>query len=584
MSKIKPHYFYLIIVCYVFYKLIFDGVLKENEKNFYNQSSSKKITSILFEKKESVFAHVHKLNFPSPPGETEYFNSSIVFNAVTMGTTTIDLNKDGFVDFCFTQPDPQNPLLCYLNNKDNSFRDVTKEYGLNFPTVDFPSAIYAVDLNSDGSEDLLLVKYGRHDVLIRNGNKFEKVDNNWFSNSWGANFYDFNHDGLIDILFANYYAEVDLNKVKMPWSFKGVYNGTNGSPNQMYQNIGNGKFEIVENFFPRNRHELTTAIGVSDYDRDGHIDVFVANDYSIDRMYQYDSIKNQLKENTYYTIPVKKHGYSGMNAHFFDLNNDSYLDLYVTNIVLPPLMGISNLMWIWNPELKIFEEKASDLKINKCGYAWTAAEADFNNDGKSELVVASGFYANKNGQFNTIFNRLIEGNTPAWFPIEHPQVNLETFSQVSLSRPCLFTKGFDGFEDIADQVFDWDIKTASRSLVVTDINNDGLMDIIFNQQGGKSILYVNKSNHQNAWTGLIFKNKAGSSIHFGIQATIYSADGNRLKYFELNPANGFKTQNDFRYVLGIGPSTSRELILKVEYPIKKEFRIKENEYNEIYIN
>ena len=574
----------MIIAIAATYKLVFDGILKENEKNFYTDSDKNSSSMISFEKKEEAFSHLHRLNFPFPKGEEDYYNSSIIFNAIPSGTATLDLNNDGFVDFCFSLPEYKNPIHCYLNNKDNTFSDVTDLYGLTFETKDLASAIYAADFNNDGLDDLLLVKYGQHDIFLRNGNKFLKVENDWFSNAWGANFYDFNGDGLLDIIFANYYRNIDLKKNKIPWSFKGIFNNQDGAPNELYQNLGNGHFKKIENFFPIKENELTTAIGIADYDKDGHVDVFVSDDYSIDHLYTFDNKNHKLIEQTNSRLPLKKHGYSGMNANFFDINNDGFLDLFVSNIVLPPLMGTSNLLWIWNPEQQIFEQKSKDYNVNKCGYAWTAKDADFDNDGSLEIIVASGFYANKQGRFNTIFNRLIEANTPGWFPAKKPEIDINTYSEVSVSRPCLFTNNNDRFEDVSKSVLNWDVNVASRSLVVADINNDGLMDVIINQQGAKSILYINSTKTKNDWVGLSFKNKNGGLINFGVRASLLTKQGKLIKYFELNPANGFKTQHDYRYVTGLGTNSGKELVLKIDYPVKKEFKIRENMYNELSIN
>lgn len=562
--------------------LFANGSLKENFKHIYRSSNVK--SSLRLEKTEMGFEFKNVLNFPYPQGQTDYYNRALIYNAVPASFVVTDLNFDEFVDVCVIQPVYENSILCFYNEQGKRFVGATVDLKLGGKAKSIPSAIYSSDFNNDGLADLLIVSYGHHRLLLRDKLKgFFEAENQWFSNAWGANFADFNQDGFVDVMFANYYSRVNLTEKEVPWYFSGIADGSLGDFNEIWINKGNGKFEVDSQLFKSQYKEHTTAIGVADYNRDGAIDIFESNDYSVDRMYSFNADKKSFVENTEQRIPKIHHGFSGMNAEFSDLNKDGYLDLLVSNIVIPPLVGSANILWMWNQSKQQFEQKAKDLGVDRCGYSWTSKAVDFNLDGENEIVSASGFYSTETSKVNLLFYRLIASATPKWFPSQPMVSNLKDFSISAESRPCLFYKSGAAYSDVSTSVIDWNSHKASRLLVILDVNNDGKLDLIIPEHGGVTQTFINKTETANNWVGIIFKNRYGSLVNFGVKAEVLNADNKVLEYFELNPANGFKSQHDFRKVVGLANNSTASLRLHTSPTASKTFKLMSNQYNEIKI-
>lgn len=570
--------FALVVVIF----LIANKSLTENFNNIYRNSSLK--TDIKLQSVNLGLELENPLNFPHPIDDIGYYNEVLIYNAVPRSFTVTDLNQDGFVDICTVQASYENSVRCFYNLDGTKYVEATAELGLDKKTDWMPSAVYSADFNNDGMADLLIVKYGKHQIFLRDSKRgFIAVENLWFSNAWGANFADFNNDGLIDIIFANYYSRVDLNKNRVPWNFKGIADQANGDTNEIWINRGNGRFEIDKSMFQGKFKEHTTSIGIADYNRDGKIKIFESNDYSIDRMFSYNAQNKVFEETTNQTIPPIYHGFSGMNTEFYDFNKDGYLDLLVSNITIPPLLGSSNILWIWNNQSLQFNQKAKDMGVDRCGYAWTAKSVDFNIDGENEIISASGFYSTETGKINLLFYRLTAANAPKWFPQSHMPKNINDFSISTKSRPCLFYKTQSAYADVSESVIDWNNYRASRTLVAVDINNDGKMDLIIPEHGGITKTYLNQTETKNNWVGLDFVNAHGSHINFGVKAELVDAESKLVEYFELNPTNGFKSQHDFRKIIGLGKKNLVSLKLYLNDGETKNINLKVNQYNEIKI-
>lgn len=240
-------------------------------------------------------------------------------------------------------------------------------------------------------------------------------------------------------------------------------------------------------------------------------------------------------------------------------------------------------MWVWNEQEKKFEQKAKDYKIDRCGYSWTAKAVDFNLDGQNELIAASGFYTAESSKINMLFYKLILSNTPKWFPSKPMANNITDFSISAESRPCLFYKTDSGYSDISESTLDWNKLKASRTLVTFDFNNDGKSDLIIPEHGGITKTYINQTETKNNWVGLVFLNEQNNKINFGVKAELLDEKNNRLEYFEINPANGFKSQQDFRKIIGLKDLTTVSLKLFLNDGKTKSFNLLANQYNEIKI-
>jgi hypothetical protein len=581
MNVVKKYWVAVFGITIVSY-LVFTKSLKENMHIIYRTANVK--TEIKLSKRDIGLDVKNILNFPYPEGDIGYFDQAVVHLAIPSGSAITDLNQDEFADLCITIPDYENSVRCFINENGQHFTEVTEKLNLKHKVPYLPSAVYSADFNNDGLADLLIVNFGKHRLLLRDLKRgFVEVENPWFSNAWGANINDFNNDGLPDVIFANYYPRVDLTKNKTPWMYMGIADDKNGDHNEIWVNKGNGKFEVDNKLFNDPGKEHSTSVGVADFDRDGATDIYVGNDDSVDRMYSYNAATGSFVETTDEKIPKVHHGFSSMNSEVFDFNKDGYLDFFVSEVAVPPIIGGSNILWIWNNEKKQFEQKAKEEGVDRCGYSWTAKSVDFNLDGENELIAASGFHSTATSKINLLFFRANVMNTPPWFHPTVPIKNPRDFSIVTNARPCLFYKKEGHFIDISESTLDWNNFKASRSLTVFDFNNDGKTDVIIPEHDGVTPVFMNETETNNHWVGLVFVDKHGGKIHFGIKGEVFNAENNKsLEYFEFDPANGFKTQSDYRKVIGLKDQT--HVLLKIyKDGQEKTFNLRSDKYNEIKI-
>jgi hypothetical protein len=565
-----------------------------HENNPYNYSSKtgtaeKYQISFKDVNDEFGFHLVHKPTYPVPKTFNREGNGELeVYYAMTSSMAVTSLNNDEYPDLCVTLPEEENGVRCFLNNGGKSFTEVTKEVGLDQYTPYLPQAVLSADFTNDGLEDLLVVRYGGHSIFQKTPEgKFVEIKNDWFSNSWGANIYDLNSDGKLDIMFANFYRPDDLTQNHIYWPWTGPSDDKNGAQNELWLNQSEGKFERDTKIYSATFKARTTSIGFADIDKDNRVEMFEGNDFAVDRFYSQDDY-GYLVEKTATHMAFNHHGFSGMNTEFHDINHDGYLDLNVSNIVAPPYKGQKNLMWVWNKEDKRFEEESQSYGIDRCGFAWTGKFADFNLDGESDLILASGYHTKGDLKMSLNYLRAAREATPMWWPKQYVPRKVEDLSLVANSRPCLFMREGESFMDIGE-TFKELKNVATRNLVTADFNNDGKMDVIFGVQDGPLRMYRNESQTKDRnWIGFEFFHKTGSRVNFGVKATLKDEAGNMIEYFEFNPANGFRTQNDYRKLIGLGQKNKKmSLTIHGLGNISGEITyddLRLNAYNKIQIN
>ena len=226
------------------------------------------------------------------------------------GTAFIDIDNDGWQDILFVnsrnwpgRPGPPSYPALYKNNRNGTFTDVTRQAGLDVEM--YGLGVTAADYDNDGREDIYITGLGPNRLFKNAGNgKFVDVTaragvgDPGFSTS--AVWFDYDRDGALDLFVANYvqwtpesdrFCTLDGKSKSYctPESYKGQ------SPT-LYHNRGNGTFEDVTRkaglFDPTSK---SLGVALIDYDNDGNLDLFVANDTQPNRLYR-NSGKGTFKD------------------------------------------------------------------------------------------------------------------------------------------------------------------------------------------------------------------------------------------------------------------------------------------------
>ncbi|HEV7681594.1 MAG TPA: VCBS repeat-containing protein, partial [Pyrinomonadaceae bacterium] len=233
---------------------------------------------------------------------THVFSPEKKYIAESMGggVALFDYDNDGYLDIYFVnsltvdlaKAHRKTTSALYHNNGNNSFTDVTSKSGLG--DIGFGMGVVAGDYNNDGLVDLYVTCLGPNHLFKNNGNgSFTDVtlkagvnDPRW---STGAAFFDFDKDGNLDLFVSNYvgfdFDHLPEFGVGRTCQFKGVPvqcgpRGLPGAGDSLYHNNGDGTFSDVSKKAGVSDPNGYYGLGVicSDFDADGFVDIFVAND------------------------------------------------------------------------------------------------------------------------------------------------------------------------------------------------------------------------------------------------------------------------------------------------------------------
>ena len=232
---------------------------------------------------------------------------------------------------------PTNRL--YRNNGDGTFTDVTEKAGVGDTGYGIGCCIG--DYDNDGDVDLYVSNYGANILYRNNGDgtftdvtKTAGVGHIGFS--VGCAFADYDNDGYLDLFVANYVqvemknrpicTHKDIHAYCRPEDYK-------RGANVLYRNNGDGTFTDVSS--QGGITQLGRCLGVAwaDYNNDGHIDLFVANDALENFLYENNGDGTFTEMGMLLGVAFNEHcdAESCMGVNFGDYDNDGYLDLVVTN-------------------------------------------------------------------------------------------------------------------------------------------------------------------------------------------------------------------------------------------------------------
>lgn len=338
------------------------------------------------------------------------------------GLATGDLDGDGFTDL-FVGGEGLGRL--YLNGgkaAPGRFKDVTAAWGVPVPLEDARGALM-LDQDGDGDLDLLVLRSEHPALLLRQeGGRFSdvaaQVGLKTHRGAHVATAFDADRDGDLD-LYIGYYGSDAANRTQTATRNLPALDGRNGTPHQLFRLGKDGRYEDVATAAGVADVHWTLAQGTFDYDDDGDLDLFLANDFGEDVLFRNKG--DGTFEDVARATRTDDRG-SGMNVSFSDVNRDGKLDLYVSNIdmfsknikVIYPhddstihnldenlarvFQYLSGNKLYLNPgdpagKKPFASEQLQRFEPGDRGWGWASVFFDYDLDGDEDLYLANGWIA-----------------------------------------------------------------------------------------------------------------------------------------------------------------------------------------------
>jgi enediyne biosynthesis protein E4 len=594
-------------------------------------------SGILFKEvsREAKISFVHT----KPLFDSKLDNIMPWMTAVGASASAADYENSGRVAVFLTNSGhgSRNALLRNEGTIDGvpQFRDVAAEVGL--ADLNQEGSCMAVawgDYDNDGFPDLYVVREGSGNLLFHNVPMLDEhgrqvldasgVPRRTFVNvtdsagvgyvgyGVGALWFDFDHDGKLDLLVANYFPShyVDSNHAETPerldlWHVKGTSfmpesfnDARNGGGVLLYHNDGNGRFTEIHKSVGLTDTGWALSVGAADLTDEGWPDIYVANDFGADDLYinipggpygrRFVRVEGGITADK-----VGRDTKKGMNVDFGDFDHSGHLSIYVTNIVRPRILPEGNMLWVSRSDSsrvggRNFTDKAEQLGVHDCGWGWGAKFVDVNNDGWLDLFVLNGFIsANPQKSYwyelqNMVSDyRTIIADAKNWPPIEDKSLS-------GYQKSCLFVQDAGRFHDVAESAGITD-EYDGRGVAVADFKNDGTADFFVSNQGQPALLYLNELYHNCTshscphWIGLTLHGNGTSSNRDAIGARVVLESDLGTQTSEVSRGNGFASQSDPRVRFGLGKNIAIRQ-LRIFWPdgeVQLLDRLKLDTYNEI---
>lgn len=487
------------------------------------------------------------------------------FTALGAGGSAGDFNNDGYEDIYVTDSLRGKPNMLYRNNGDLTFTDVAKNAGvadLN-DVKHFSAMSLFIDCDNDGFKDLFVARFGRSALFRNKGDgTFKDISHTselpYERNTVAAVAMDYDRDGDLDLYLGNYFPDVDLTAVKTTKLLHDSWEAArNGGTNTLLRNEGGCRYVDVTKESGLGDTGWTLAIGTGDLDKNGWIDLYMANDFGPDKMYRNNGTGTftDVSEQAF-GVDTKK----GMNAELGDYDNDGWLDIYVTNIT-EPFLNECNMLWRNNGDFT-FTDVSMATQTCDTDWGWAGKFIDIENDGRLDLYVLNGFISGGEGEYIDILMPIILdsdvdlSDTMSWPPLDG--MSFSGNEQNRLFR----NKGNHAFEEVATKHGVGDLRDG-RGLVIADFDNDGGQDMYVINSNHDAILYRNQIGAKSNWLEIRLEGVDSNRDGIGTRVTAVAAD--EQFYRETNAGNGYQGQGTSYVHIGLGTHGNVDKLI-VDWP------------------
>jgi hypothetical protein len=305
----------------------------------------------------------------------------------------------------------------------------------------------------------------------------------------------------------------------------------------VYHNDGHGHFTEVSHKLGLDKPAKALGIAVADYDRDGRIDILVANDSMQEFLF------HQRPDGTFQEvgleagIAVDDNGrtYAGMGVDLADYDNDGWPDIVITDLANQRYAFYHNLCD------GTFEYASSATGLaheSQMHSGWGVRFLDYDNDGWKDLLIAQG----------------------------HDVDTIEKiFPQLRYREPMMLLRNVRGeFVDVSSISGDaFHHAWASRGMAIGDIDNDGRIDALITTNGGAAHLLHNETVTANHWITLRLRGHKSNRDGIGAVVKITTAHGSQWE--TVTTASGYLSASDPRVHFGLGSDAVAQCI-EIRWP------------------
>jgi len=501
---------------------------------------------------ESVGVHFRNLS--------SHTSKKYLIETIGAGVALFDYDNDGRLDIFLanaapiSDPTPKGTIpqksgpeywnRLYHQKTDGTFEDVTEKAGLQ--GTGYGMGVAVGDYDNDGYEDLFVTGYGGNKLYHNNGDgtfadvteKAGVAGGGW---STSAAWVDLDGDGLLDLVVLRY----------VKWDFDDIYCGVHTEDGRdychpdvfqpiaplVYHNDGNGHFTEVSAKIGLSKPGKGLGVALADYDRDGHPDIFVANDSMVEFLYRNKGDGTFEETGLVSGVAVDGNGktYAGMGVDFDDYNNDGLPDLIVTNLANQQYALYQN-NGDGSFNYTSFTTGLAAITLKHSG--WGVRFLDYDNDGWKDLLITQGH------------------------DLESIQMN---YPDLRYREPMLLArntgKGFVDVSKESGEVFQrpW----VGRGLATGDIDNDGRIDAVVTTNDGPAYILRNETPTQNHWLTLKLVGHKSNRDAIGAEVKVTTSKGSQLE--TVTTAGSYLSSSDKRVHFGLGSDAVAQKI-EIRWP------------------
>ena len=494
------------------------------------------------------------------------YGDKLMPESIGSGAAFFDYDNDNDQDLLLVnstwfpghEQDARPTLALYRNNGSGQFTDVTREAGLAIEC--FGMGVAVGDFDNDGWVDLYITALGENYLLKNGQGQFTDITtssgtagqaSDW---STAATFLDYDNDGDLDLFVGNYVQwtrEIDLEidfRVTGLGRAIGAPNHFFGTTNRLYRNDGHGGFSDVSQSAGIMITDTDTqapkgkalAVAPVDYDRDGRMDLFVANDTTRNFLYhnlgdgQFEEIG--ALEGFAFDRNGKATGAMGIDAAYF--RNDDDLGI-----------GIGN-----------FATEMSSLYVTAGGQPPFVDEAILEGFGPaSRLALTFGLF---------FFDYDLDGRLDLFQANGHleTEINVVQSSQTYAQPAQLFWNcgsNCRGRFVSVDDPGDLATPMVGRGAAYADIDNDGDLDMVVTQNGRRAVLFRNEQSLGHHWLRVRLAGKGSNRDAIGalVELSVNGVTQRRV----VTPTRSYLSQSELPLTFGLGASETLDE-LRITWP------------------